>query len=408
MKSAKISRPLTTVRIAYLNLQSKAGRTFALVAIVAVVAFSFVGGGILSDSLDNGMSNLEARLGADIAVVPQGGEAAYENIILTGAPVNFYFDQNIEYLLLSIPGVERATPQLYLATLAYAGCCTVMTQVIGIDHDTDFVITPWIAQFLYGGEIGHGEVIVGSEIIVDSTNILEFFGAPFQVVARLDRTGTSMDTTVYVNMESARDLAYLAQTFGFAFADIDVDSVISSVLIDVDPNYDKQLVEEFIRYYIPNVGIIASDGIITNVSSTLSLFTGIINTITIVAGALGTVILAMLFSLITGSRKKEFAVLRVLGATRKKLACIVLVEAIIIGLFGAVAGGIFAGMVILPFGRAIGMYMGMPLLLPDMINIIIILAYGMALSITIGALSCGYSAYRISRAETYATMREGE
>ena len=103
-----------------------------------------------------------------------------------------------------------------------------------------------------------------------------------------------------------------------------------------------------------------------------------------------------------------FAVLRVLGATRKKLANIVLAEAFVISLCGAVLGSIFAAVVVFPFGRGIGIQMGMPLLLPGAYDSLLLLLFALTLSVAVGPLSAAYSAFMISRAETYATMREGE
>ena len=76
MKRMRKLKPLTTFRIAYNNLAGKPGRAVTLAAVVAIIAFAFFGGAVLSQSLYNGIRSLEARLGADIAVVPSGSEAA--------------------------------------------------------------------------------------------------------------------------------------------------------------------------------------------------------------------------------------------------------------------------------------------------------------------------------------------
>ena len=64
-------------------------------------------------SLDTGMS----RMGADILVVPEEYAAAGQTVILSGQPSSFFFD-NSDYKQISrIPGVAKASPQIYIATL---------------------------------------------------------------------------------------------------------------------------------------------------------------------------------------------------------------------------------------------------------------------------------------------------
>ncbi|MDR3020707.1 MAG: FtsX-like permease family protein, partial [Treponema sp.] len=140
----------------------------------------------------------------------------------------------------------------------------------------------------------------------------------------------------------------------------------------------------------------------------LGFFTGIIRVITIILGILAVLILAVLFSMIANSRKKEFAVMRIVGATRKKLAGIVLSEALIVSLCGSILGSLIAALTVYPFGSYIGFTIGLPFLLPSLAETFGLIILGLIMSIIIGPLFASYSAFKISRAETYATMREGE
>ena len=400
-------KPLTTTRIAYNNLCGKLGRSLTLAAVVAIIAFALFGGAVLSQSLENGIVSLEARLGADIAIVPSGSEDAYEATIISGAPVNFYIDSGVVTTLESIPGVAQITPQFYLATVADAECCSIQTQLIGIDYHTDFAITPWISEFI-NRQIGDGEVIVGSNVVVDGDNTVTFFGHTFTVAARLTRTATGMDSSVYLNMGQAIQLAYTAQSMGFIPYYVDVENAVSTVLINVAEGYDINRVADNIRHNHQALGVVASYGIYASIANNLRMFTSMISSVTIVLGVLAVLVLGVLFSLIASGRKKEFAILRILGATRKKLASIVLAEALDVSLIGALAGIAIAAVVVFPFGAYIGGQMGMPILLPTFADVVGTLLLSFMLAFLIGPVSSAYSAYKISRAETYATMREGE
>jgi len=402
-----MTKSLTTSRLAYNNLCAKPGRTVSLVLVVLIMAFALFGGAVLSRSLDHGIHSLEARLGADIAVVPLGSERDYENVILAGNPVSFYFDRRIESHVASAPGVEQITTQLHLATLADAVCCTTTTQVIGIDYATDFVVMPWIAHFLQR-QIDDGTVVVGSDVVVGRDNTITFFDVSLTVAARLERTATGMDSTVFVNMNTAHTLTQQAAEAGLDLGGPDIEHAASAILVRVHPDYDVDAVAASLRSALPDVGLVVSSAVFSNISANLNFFTGILHTITIVLAILSVLILAVLFSVIASGRKKEFAILRVLGATRKKLAGIVLTEALFVSLLGTVLGSLLAALLVFPFGRHIGMQMGMPLLLPDIWEALSLLAVASAASLAIGPLSAAYSAFRISQAETYATLREGE
>jgi len=400
-------KPLTTFRIAHSNLSGKPGRAAALIIVVAIMAFALFGGAILLRSLDNGMESLESRLGADIIVLPPGNEAVFESTVLTGTPATFYFDRVWINELARSWGIEQVTTQFYIATLADAECCTTDVQIIGIDYETDFVVTPWISE-LINRQISDGEVIVGSNIILDSDNTVTFFDANFEVAARLSRTATGMDNTVFVNMDTAMQLGHIAQAGGFIPADVDIENSVSVILLNMTPGHDLSGVIANLQRHFPTFGIMASNAIAYTISLTLNFITGLITAVMIMLGVFALLVLAMLFSLIANSRKKEFAVLRIVGATRSKLAAVVLTEAVIISAVGAVVGCLLAAIVVFPFGRVIGVQMEMPLLLPGILTSALILVLAMAISTAIGPLSSAYSAYKISRAETYATMRDGE
>jgi putative ABC transport system permease protein len=82
--------PLTSRQLSFYNLRRRPFRTFCLILVVAVLAFTLFGGSILTISLRNGMSSLQQRLGADLMVVPKGYEADMTGVLLRGEPSYFY------------------------------------------------------------------------------------------------------------------------------------------------------------------------------------------------------------------------------------------------------------------------------------------------------------------------------
>jgi putative ABC transport system permease protein len=119
-------------------------------------------------------------------------------------------------------------------------------------------------------------------------------------------------------------------------------------------------------------------------------------------------ILIVVFSATLNERKKEFAILSILGATRQKLIGIVLTESLLAGIAGGVIGTALAALVVFPFSILIGNELQLPYLQPQIGPIVVLLTSSLLLSIIIGPLASIHAALKISKAEAYITMREGE
>ena len=146
------------------NLLRRPGRTMALAALTALLAFSVFGGSIVVMSLRQGLNSLESRLGADIIVVPSSAQSkvSFQNMLLQGTTGAFYMDADNLTRVREVEGVEIAAPQVFLASLK-ADCCSVKIQVIGFDPETDFFVRPWIGQS-YSQELGELDVVVGCKV----------------------------------------------------------------------------------------------------------------------------------------------------------------------------------------------------------------------------------------------------
>ena len=82
--------------LAYRNLKARPLRTAILVILTALLSLTICGGTMLVSGLQSGLGSLEARLGADIMVVPYEAKTKsdLENIVLQGNPGYFYMDRS--------------------------------------------------------------------------------------------------------------------------------------------------------------------------------------------------------------------------------------------------------------------------------------------------------------------------
>ncbi|MBR4875187.1 MAG: ABC transporter permease [Clostridia bacterium] len=401
-------KALSTHRLSLLNLQRKPFRTAALMTVVALLSFVLFAGSVMTMSMENGIEGLEARLGADIVVVPEGYDKDLEGVMIQGEPTYFFMGKEVLDQVLSCEGVAKASAQFYLASLN-AECCGSSVPIIGFDPETDFTVQPWISE-QYSKELGYGQIIIGDDINVESDGTILFFGKNYEVASRLERTGTGVDVTCFATMDTIADLYVDAKEKGAYFMEgVTYENSISSIMIKIKEGYSLTQVAGQIRKATGGaVEIVQTQNMINSVGGSLAGILEYLYIIAIVFWVLAVVLLSIVFSVTANERKKEFALFRILGATRKRLSSLILTEAFYLSLFGSMIGVAVAAMVVFPFSVYIGDKLGMPYLQPAMGEIMIVMVVSLVLSAIVGPLASAWSAYKISRAETYHTMREGE
>lgn len=390
------------------NLRRKPARTAALIILTAFLSFAVFCGSIIVASLQNGLGSYEARLGADIIVVPNEARSrgTLDDILLQGIPGYFYMDSSRLDKIRTIDGVETASPQFYLATSS-AGCCSTSVQIIGFDPETDFSIRPWIRES-FTGNIGDNDLIVGSNISVPASRKLTFYNTECSVVAQLDQTGTGLDSAIYANMATIKEMMKNAQALGFNYFDgVNADNAVSSVMIKVKDGYSIEDVTGDINIHVRRVEATQAKTMVSGIAGGLSSVSGIIGALIVMVWILAVAILMIVFTMITNERTKEFMVLRVMGASQKMLTGLIRTESAVITGIGAVAGTALACVVVFPFSGVIRSELGLPYLLPGAPVIIAIALGAIAASVLAGFITSFITGKRISARETGLALREG-
>jgi putative ABC transport system permease protein len=376
--------------------------------VVALLAAVLVGGSLLAGSLSNGVNNVAARLGADALIVPTGYEQDVEQALLHGEPSSFYIEGELAQRLTDAEGIAQATPQLFIATFS-SDHCSFPVQMIGFDPQTDFLITPWLEQTL-NSPLPDGEVVVGSSIEGGAGDVLTFFGREYRVAAELERTGTGFDTSVFVNLTTA-ELAlddYVA--LGGLMNVPDDAGAVSSIAVLIEQGYDRADFTRGIRsgFRDGGISVILTQQMISSASNGLDVLLGIIAVLIVFLWLLAIGVLALLFSVTLSERRREFGVLRALGATRGKLALVVLMESVLISLSGALVGVALLSLIYFSFSPLIGISIEMPYLQPSVRDIALLLAGGVLLASVTGPLAALFSALRIGRQATAVILKAGD
>ncbi len=395
------------MRIYLTNIKNKPLRSFALCFISFLLSFAVLSGSFMIFSLKNGFSSLEDRLGADIMVVPYEAttKANLSGIVLQGNTGYFYMDEKYYDKIKSLDGIGNISAQFYLASLS-SSCCSIPVEIIGIEPESDFTVQPWILKS-YGKDLEKMDIVVGNDLNAFVGDTLTFYDMDCSVVAKLDKTGTSMDTTVYTSEETIKELISSSVGKKMNLYDVDPDNVVSCVLIKVAEGYTVDEVLNDINLHVRKVVAVKTDDMITDVQMSLKGTSSVIGILIVALWVLCAVIMIISFAMITNERKREFAIMRVIGASRKKLLSLVMKEAgILIGI-GGLLGALLGLLIMVPFRTLIEDLMGLPFLMPGAGSLVGIFVGSFLLSVSAGAISAGISAVRLSRIDAGTVLREG-
>lgn len=389
------------------NIRKRPYRSFCLMLAAVIGSYALFVGLSLKSSLNNGLGRMKERMGADLMIVPEESEIKARNILLTGEPEFFYMNASVAKAAEDIEGVESATSQFYFTSLS-SDCCSTRVQLIAFDPDTDFVIAPWIDEKVTSGA-EDGSVIIGSEVTPLANGKVKFFGSEYKVAGKLGETATGLDHSVFMTRDTMHDLLNDAKDKGYQFLNPEDDSSwVSTVLIRVNDGADITNIEKEIYKKANGIRFIETDKLLSDVSVKLGSVESIINITLTVLLVFSFLTMILFFSVIFHERKKEFAVLRILGTSSRRICLFSLTEGITIGAAGGVAGLILGVLTVFPFNRFIENSLDVPYLMPAVSLVILYGVLGVILTTLFGSVSSFLSTLSLSHAETYYTMRAGE
>ena len=394
--------------ISYKNIVRRPGRTFILILLSALLCFSVTGGSLAITSLKGGLLSLKSRLGADIMVVPYEAttKTNFSNMILQGNPGYFYMKRSILEKIKNIEGIKEISEQYFLAS-AKAGCCSAKLQLIGFDPKTDFTIKPWVKES-YGEELAEFEILVGNDLNAFAGDQLTFYNKVCTVKGKLKKTGTYLDTAVYMSIDSVKALLKSAESIGMVVNDKgSPDDITSCVLINVADGYTPLEIMSEINIKTRGVEAIQTQDMISGVAGQLESASKIISFLIAAIWLLSIFILVLAFTMIANERKKEFAILRVLGSSSKMVAGVILKEALIVNLIGSLIGAVIAIMLVILLSGISLTSFDLPFLLPDFSEMLLLAVITIIVSVIAGCLASSLSAFKTSKIDTALILREG-
>jgi len=396
---------VTLFQLAWKNVVGSAFRSWVVylcVLLVTGLLFSFA---LLIGGTRDSLRLVQQRLGADVVVVPEGTETEIESALLMGHPVTAWMPRENEIKIARVPGVRTVSPQLYLASLANAPCCTAEMLVMAFDPRTDFTIAPWLGQHL-GHSLSAGEAVGGSDVFVPyGEEHLRIYGSEIDLVGSLERTGTGLDTALFLTFETAYEVAENSRTEAIRPLEIPPES-ISAALVRVEPGIDPRVAALQIMNEVPGVTAIPASGLFQGFRRQIGgLLQGMLALLGI-ASALSLAIVGLIFSMAVNERRREIGVVRALGATQGEVLRALFAEALILALGGGATGILLAATVLYLFRDLIVVSLAMPFLFPPLPSLIALVGGGLVAGCAGVGLAVLFPVVRASCLDPAVAMRE--
>jgi putative ABC transport system permease protein len=156
----------------------------------------------------------------------------------------------------------------------------------------------------------------------------------------------------------------------------------------------------------PQTDVVVLTDMMQRMSAQLNNIKGLAYGIEALLWAVSVLIIALIFILTSNERQREFRLLLALGATRSKLKCLLLSEAMIISIIGAFSGVTASCFLMYEFRMLIAVSLGLPYLQPDIGSTALTAAVSVLMSVSTALSACLYSVIRIGRVENYCMIRE--
>ena len=370
-----------------------------------------------------------ARLGADILLLPsplpnviiyiQWKDPVFITPTNTTAHLLYlrprYIDDNgtLDRGISAIPGVSAVSAQVFVGTLNNSGRTVALG---GFDPNTDFTVLPWLKA---GGQgetsPGPNMAIVGSDTGFGSRDNVSWGFLTLRVTAVLEPTSSTMDRTIFFPIQTAYGLVRGAtSSMGFAGSGQNSVSVgfkagqISALLVKLQKGASEdevgRQISGTISDYVVIYGAIATKQV--------SLETrGIATYEFFLSGLLGTSVLILVASLMSMSineRKREFGLLRSLGATKRTISKVVMAEVGIVSFLGSVLGLVVGGLVLFVSESFLSQAYSVSFIQPTTTDLIEFTLGSLGLGMIMGTLAASLPAYRASRMDPYEALRRGE
>ena len=395
------------IRIAWRSLTAHKLRTFlttlAILLGVAMISGTFV----LTDQINRGFDEIftEAFKGTDVTITRKAEFTSQFSVASEALPVGLVDE------VLAVDGVKAASG--YVSGMGAVAVDGEVVQTGGSPTLFFSYVPSEISQTTYvegGPPQADGEIGVIQKLATDKKLSV---GSPLQVITdtgAYDATVSGVFT--FASASSLGGSLILNPTLADAQRWFDLDGKVSEIDAQAEPGVSPATLAERIRAAVPKyaevkTGEQAAADQTKQVSEAIGQFlTPVLLSFGGVAVLVGAFIIFNAFSMTVAQRRREFAMLRALGASRRQVMWSITGEAFVMGV-GASVLGLFAGLGVAAGVSALFKAGGVDIprsgLVMEPRTVIVALAVGILVTL----LSAIVPALRATRVPPVAALQEG-
>lgn len=345
--------------LAWRNITRRLGSSVLTAFIAFMATFALTASMIVVTSLEDGVRLSRERLGADVMVLPAGASGNASEVLFCAEPVNVYLPASAVEAVVATEGVAAATPQFFTQTVDQS-CCSVVgvTRVVGIDAATDFVLAPWIVGDATGGAdagasstetrdfgLGDDGILLGSAAPPIEGGQASILGSVFHVAGTLAPTGTSVDETIFMDIDAARTIAAASPYLESVWGDADPFDAVSCLMVKAADGADIDQLCQALVDAVPGSVAVRTADMVSGASSQLAVVETMAVAFLVVLVVLAALALAGRFSALAASRMRELGLLRTMGMGRGRVVGCFACEIGLVTLVAAVAAVVVACLV---------------------------------------------------------------
>ena len=414
-----MSGPPTSLSLIRRDLKRRTFRTVMVVGALATVIGALFTTMLLAGGADYSAQVVRNKLGADIIVVPVGTQLSSQPFYtLLYTPRPDYMPDSYEQIVKEIPGVQDATPQLYVTYFLPGPRVADKMYIVAVNPGNSY-LKSWLPQ---NGSvsIGENQSVLGWAFppFKYMPNDGVFYGTKLTDVYRLPKTGTFIDYAMFVSFPTAEKMMRTSVEWEQNGYDpgpsqdwlIPISfrqGQISALYVQVSRGTDPQRIADIIQSTYTRVRAVTVDSLVNSAQERFKeLFSTFSSSSTLVWGA-SVLLVSAFVSATTNERRGEFGVLRAIGGTRFFIWRLVASQTIITTVVAGVAGMAGASFLLSSVQDTIISSLHLPqqnLPLQDYIQLIV-LVLGIATSV--GVMGGLLPAWRASRIEPYESIRQG-
>jgi len=247
----------------------------------------------------------------------------------------FVWDWKVERIM-ELPGVERATPILYVNTAIKAGERNWFAYVVGLRPDGQRA-GPW-AMAVGQSQPGPGEIILPVVLAnmagVDIGDTARIADKTFKVAGLSEQTFSMANSIAFVSFADLEDL-------------ISTSGTVSLVLVDIDPGQDPSVIARNIEAKVEKVTALPQGRFMRN-DFQIAMLMGveIVSFMTMVSSVLAALIIAFASYSQVARRQRELAIAKALGYPNRAIYLAVIGQSIIIASLSLVMAFLIAWLLV--------------------------------------------------------------